>query len=405
MNGLRRTSAQPKRLYHRRFHRKTKSGSPTRTRLAKHHPKVYPKRVQESLKEYLLDGAHLRSIQVENDPVHYETLKAQILKAMIEAPRGQPMVVLGVGTGNELPGEIFNEEYQRKFPLVVLVDAHAELPQEGLKRFSAELDIPSQLKSKRLRIVETDLSGVNPQATAFLVNEALKANSLEEAKTVLSQRLTDQDKIPKPFILPDQSFRFLGKNKAGLVVSSTLFPDCGVSFYHVIERLVRMALEPNFNPHFPAAFNFSLTSDISVNSIWAAEAIKKHHQQMLRDLVSPNGLVSLTAHVAMIHPNQIKFNFQLPLEKLINHYKNILEGPEKVGQETYNDSIQFHQALMQYINHGFIPYSQLGMILSEPAYDWVQGYEIVSTDVWAYHNLPRLDQGTLVQSLLLTPSQ
>ena len=94
-------------------------------------------------------------------------------------------------------------------------------------------------------------------------------------------------------------------------------------------------------------------------------------------------------------------NFQLSLETIVRHYKNLLAGRERVGDEVYEDSFYFHESLMRYRGSGFNVYGDLGMYLTQREHGWTSGFQVLDSDAWVYHTLPSHDQATLAQSLLL----
>ena len=232
--------------------------------------------VREQLRGWAIDAAHLREPMCSADPAHYDRLRVQILTAMERAPAGRPAVFMGIGKGNELPGEIFSAKFVRKFPQVYFVDLCMDLLESMLSRFSGMYPIADQRSSGRIQLVEENLSGVNPDSIAYLANEALKGPTLEQAKFRIAEIFANPDEIPGPFIKP---FSVVEKGQAGLVISSTLFPDCIASFYVALERMVRGSYDSDFNLHDPRYFDFTLFPPIARHSHWVGKAIAKYHQK------------------------------------------------------------------------------------------------------------------------------
>lgn len=360
-----------------------------------------------TFKTWIENAAKIRRLQAQGDPRHYENLRGEIRKAFDLAPAGKPVVCLGFGEGNDYPLEMFGTKYRDKFPRMVLVDASRVLIDLGLQKLPADCDVATQLANGRLQVLEANLSGINPHFLLPHLERALATSSTESAQASLVASLREKNtSLASPLVANHAIEEMARGEKPGLVISSTLFPDCYAGILPWLEIVVRNHFEKDFDDtqlrHFDFAFNRSLSESVDV----LVQEVCHFHQRQLRGLIDPEGLVLFSAHVAFLKTNTMRKNLQLEPERLAFHYRNLALGPENISTAVYQDSLHFHRALLQFqgpARGGFGPTVHLGMDLRQSPMGWTRGFKVEDANAWIYSNNPEVCQATLVQSLLMSP--
>jgi len=338
-----------------------------------------------------------------SDKEHDGILERELKNAILLAPTSKPAVCLGAGSLREFSGEVLELLFRNeKFPVVYLLDINIQATRAAVinRGFSQEL------LAGKIKLIQADLSMIEPSFIAEVEAIAEKAKTRKEAKQELIKLYKEKGKEAVKLKLPPP----LKRKEAGLVVSATLVPSMESFVILAIERTVaqkakRLKLLPPTGLKDSIFFNQpgQINYDKAVSSLtWRME---KTHAQFLRELTAEEGIIYFSGQLAYLYRKKLREPMTEVVQALRNYARvasKLILGKPRAATLVRSLVGQFRDSPNgASIRWTLLPAPVLNCLIQGENSPWVGNTEVLSTNVWTW----LLDQGVeilyLMQSLLM----